>query len=115
MALDAKARSLAWSYLLVAGAAEVGFTYFLKLSESFAMPGPTLAFVGLGAVSFWMLTLAMRRITLGTAYAVWTGIGAFGTALVGILAFGDPVTTARVVLILVIVGAVVGLKLVSRE
>ncbi len=86
MALDAKARSRAWSYLLVAGAAEVGFTYFLNLRESFAKLGPTLAFVGLGA---------------------------FGTALVGILAFGDPVTAARVVLILVIVGAVVGLKFYS--
>jgi len=115
MTSDTRARSLAWSYLLVAGAAEVAFSYFLKLSESFTKLGPTLTFVVLGALSFWMLTLAMRRITLGTAYAVWTGIGAFGTALVGIIAFGDPVTSARVALILVIVGAVVGLKLVSKE
>jgi quaternary ammonium compound-resistance protein SugE len=115
MTPESRARSAAWTYLLVAGAAEIAFTYFLKLSESFTKPGPTAMFIGLGAVSFWMLTLAMRRITLGTAYAVWTGIGAFGTALVGILAFGDPVTTPRVVLILVIVGAVVGLKLVSKE
>lgn len=112
---EVKARSVAWTYLLVAGAAEVGFAYFLKLSDSFSQLGPTAMFVALGALSFWMLTLAMRHITLGTAYAVWTGIGAFGTALVGIVAFGDPVTTARVALILVIVGAVVGLKLVSRE
>lgn len=115
MTPETKNKSTAWTYLLVAGAAEVGFTYFLKLSESFTRPGPTLAFVALGAVSFWLLTLAMRRITLGTSYAVWTGIGAFGTAVVGILAFGDPVTAARVALILVIVGAVVGLKLVSKE
>ena len=115
MTPQARARSAAWSYLLVAGAAEVGFTYFLKLSEGFTKLGPTMAFVALGAVSFWLLTLAMRHITLGTAYAVWTGIGAFGTALVGVLAFGDPVTAARVVLILVIIGAVVGLKLVSKE
>ncbi len=115
MTLDAKANSIAWTCLVVAGAAEIGFTYFLKLSESFTRIGPTTTFVALGALSFWMITLAMRRIPLGTAYAVWTGIGAAGTALVGILAFGDPVTTARIVLILVIVGAVAGLKLVSRE
>jgi len=115
MALESKAGSAAWTYLLVAGAAEIGFTYFLKLSEGFTKPGSTLAFVTLGAVSFWMLTLAMRRITLGTAYAVWTGIGAFGTAIVGILAFGESVTAARITLILIIVGAVVGLKLVSKE
>ncbi|NJN39836.1 MAG: multidrug efflux SMR transporter [Gammaproteobacteria bacterium] len=110
-----KARSAAWIYLLIAGAAEIAFTYFLKASESFTKLGPTLAFVALSAVSFWLLTLAMRRITLGTAYAIWTGIGAFGTAIVGILAFGDPVTGARVTLILVIIGAVIGLKLVSKE
>jgi quaternary ammonium compound-resistance protein SugE len=110
-----RASSRAWACLLAAGAAEVGFTYFLKLSESFTKLAPTVAFVALGAVSFWMITLAMRRIPIGTAYAVWTGIGAFGTAIVGILAFGDPLTWARVVLILAIIGAVVGLKLVSRD
>jgi quaternary ammonium compound-resistance protein SugE len=115
MTPDARANTIAWACLLVAGAAEIGFTYFLKLSESFTRFGPTATFVALGALSFWMITLAMRRIPLGTAYAVWTGIGAAGTALVGILAFSDPVTTARIVLILVIVGAVAGLKLVSRD
>ncbi|MGB8434942.1 MAG: multidrug efflux SMR transporter [Burkholderiales bacterium] len=115
MTSDAKASSIAWTCLVVAGTAEVGFAYFLKLSESFTRVGPTAAFVALGAFSFWMLTLAMRRIALGTAYAVWTGIGAAGTAVVGVFAFSDPITTARIVLILVIVGAVAGLKLVSRE
>jgi len=115
MTPDAKSQFIAWTYLVVAGGAEVGFTYFLKLSESFTRIGPTATFVLLGAMSFWMLTLAMRRIPLGTAYAVWTGIGAAGTALVGVLVFSDPVTTARIVLILVVVGAVAGLKLVSRE
>jgi len=115
MTPEAKARSVAWTCLFGAGAAEVAFTYFLKLSESFTRLGPTAMFMALGALSFWLLTLAMRRITLGTAYAVWTGIGAFGTALVGILVFGDPATMARVALILVIVGAVAGLKLVSKE
>lgn len=111
----ASAPARAWASLLGAGAAEVGFTYFLKLSEGFTQPGPTLAFVALGAVSFYLMTLAMRVIPLGTVYAVWTGIGAFGTALVGILAFGDPATPARIALIAAIVVAVAGLKAVSRE
>jgi len=115
MTPEARTKSVAWTYLLAAGIAEVGFTYFLKLSAGFTLLWPTLAFLALSALSFWLMTLAMRRIPLGTAYAVWTGIGAFGTALVGIVAFGDPVTGARVALILVIIGAVVGLKLVSRE
>lgn len=115
MTPDAGANARAWGYLLAAGAAEIAFTYFLKLSEGFTKLGPTLAFAALGAASFYLLTLAMRRIPLGTAYAVWTGIGAFGTAVVGIAVFGDPVTAARLVLILAIVSAVVGLKLVSKE
>jgi len=115
MTPEARSKSVAWTYLLAAGAAEVGFTYSLKLSEGFTRLGPTLAFLALSAVSFWLITLAMRRIPLGTAYAVWTGIGAFGTALVGIVGFGDPVTAPRVALILVIIGAVAGLKLVSRD
>lgn len=115
MTPETKAKSIAWTHLLAAGAAEVGFTYFLKLSEGFTQLWPTLAFVVLSAASFWMITLAMRWIPLGTAYAVWTGIGAAGTALVGMAVFGDPVTAPRVALILVIIGSVAGLKLVSRE
>jgi quaternary ammonium compound-resistance protein SugE len=113
--IAAKPGARAWGCLVGAGAAEIGFAYFLKLSESFTKLGPTLAFAALGAASFYLLTLAMRGIPLGTAYAVWTGIGAFGTAVVGIVAFGDPVTAVRVFLVLAIVGAVVGLKLVARE
>lgn len=115
MTPDARAKSRAWSCLLAAGAAEVGFAYFLKLSEGFTRWAPTAAFVALGALSFWLITLAMRRIPLGTAYAVWTGIGAFGTAVVGIVAFGDPVSAGRVALILVIIAAIVGLKLASTD
>ena len=113
MTPESKARSVAWTYLIVAGAAEVGFTYFLKLSESFTKLDATLAFIGLGAVSFSLLTLAMRRITLGTAYAVWTGIGAFGTAIVGMVFFRDPVTSGRVFFIFLLIAAIVGLKLVG--
>jgi len=75
--------------------------------------GWAVAFVALSVVSFALLTLAAREISLGTAYAVWTGIGAFGTALIGILWFHDPATFWRVFFLFGLVGCVIGLKLVS--
>ena len=106
---------MAWLYLAVAGVFEIGFTTALKLSESFTKPLPTVAFVVFSALSFWMLTVAMRSIPLGTAYAVWTGIGAFGTAVIGILFFNDPIDFGRVFFLLVLIGSIVGLKLVSAH
>jgi len=75
---------------------------------------PTILFFVFAASSFWLLTRAMKTIPLGTAYAVWTAIGAVGTAVVGILAFGDPVTFWRIVFLAAIVAIVVGLKMVSK-
>ncbi len=104
---------MGWIYLLVAGVFEIVFTTSLKLSDSFTKLLPSIGFVLSAAVSFWFLTKAMQSIPLGTSYAVWTGIGAFGTAVVGILAFNDPVTFGRVFFLLVLVGSILGLKLVS--
>ena len=104
---------MGWIYLLVAGVFEIGFTTSLKLSDGFTKLLPSIGFVLSAAVSFWFLTKAMQSIPLGTSYAVWTGIGAFGTAVVGILAFNDPVTFGRVFFLLVLVGSILGLKLVS--
>ncbi len=106
---------MAWIYLLAAGLFEICFTTSLKLSESFTKLAPTIGFVIFASISFWLLTKAMQTIPLGTSYAVWTGIGAFGTALVGILFFKDPVTAGRVFFLLVLIGSIVGLQLVSTS
>ena len=104
---------MSWLYLLLAGLFEIGFTTCLKLSESFSRLWPSLGFLLCAVASFWLLTRAIQTIPLGTAYAVWTGIGAFGTALIGILVFGEPATTMRLVFLTLLIGSIIGLKLVS--
>ena len=108
-------RVMSWIVLIFAGFAEVGFTTCLKLSENFSRPGPSLGFLGLSILSFALLTRAIQTIPLGTAYAVWTGIGASGTAIVGILFFKDPLTVGRVAFLLVLIGSIIGLKMVSAS
>jgi len=104
---------MAWIYLVLAGLFEVGFAVALKLSEGLSRLWPSVAFVLLGAVSFIFLTRAMAAIPLGTAYAIWTGIGAIGTVLVGIIWFGDPVNGLRLFFLATLLCSLVGLKLVS--
>lgn len=104
---------MGWMYLFAAGVFEIGFTTSLKLSDGFSRFMPTLGFLLLGGFSFWMLSKAMATIPLGTSYAVWTGIGAFGTAIVGIVFFKDPVSLWRVFFLLTLIGSIFGLKLVS--
>lgn len=104
-----------WVYLLLAGFFECAFTTCLKLSDGLTKIGWAVAFVLLSIVSFGLLTLAAQKISLGTAYAVWTGIGAFGTAAIGIIWFKDPATFWRIVFLLTLVGSIIGLKLVSPE
>jgi len=106
---------MAWLTLIAAGLFECAFTTCLKLSEGLTKAGWSLAFVLLSIVSFGLLTLAAQKISLGTAYAVWTGIGAFGTALVGIIWFKDPATFWRIVFLCGLIGCLIGLKLVSPE
>src|SRR3982751_936257 len=104
---------MAWIYLIVAGALEVGFTTCLKYAEGFTRLWPSLGFLAAATMSFVFLTIAIRTIPLGTAYAVWTGIGAVGTATLGIILFGDPATMMRLFFLAVIIGGIVGLKFVS--
>jgi quaternary ammonium compound-resistance protein SugE len=104
---------MAWVYLLLAGCFECAFTTCLKLSNGLTKPGWSVAFVLLSIVSFGLLTLAAQKIPLGTAYAVWTGIGAVGTAAVGIIWFDDPATFWRLFFLSTLIGSLVGLKLVS--
>ena len=104
-----------WTYLLLAGVFELGFTTALKLSEQFTRLGPSLMVLVFGSLSFWLLSKSMATISLGTAYAVWTGIGAFGTALIGIVFFKDPLSFWRVFFLLTLIGSIAGLKAVSGE
>jgi len=104
---------MGWMFLGVAGALEISFTTALKYTEGFTKLWPSAAFVVAYAGSAWFLSQAVKTIPLGTAYAVWTGIGAVGTALIGIALFDEPATALRLLFLAVIVGGIVGLKLVS--
>ena len=106
---------MAWMILVIAGLAEIGFTTCLKLSENFTRPIPSAGFLVLSILSFVLLTRAIQTIPLGTAYAVWTGIGACGTAIVGIVLFKDPLTGGRVALLMTLIGSVIGLKVLSGD
>ena len=104
---------MGWTYLLFAGLFEICFTTFLKLSAGFTKLYPSLFFIIFATLSFWLLTKAMQTIPLGTSYAIWTGIGAFGTALVGIILFSESITFWRVFFILCLIISIIGLKLAS--
>ena len=104
---------MAWVLLIIAGVFEVIWAIGMKKTDGFTRPGPTAWTVGAMIVSFVLLGLAVKSLPVGTAYAIWTGIGAAGTAALGILVYKEPLTAGRVVCILLIVSGVVGLKLVS--
>jgi quaternary ammonium compound-resistance protein SugE len=104
-----------WACLIAAGFFECGFTTCFKLSEGLTRLGWSAAFVLLSVVSFALLTCAAQKIPLGTAYAVWTGIGAAGTVLVQIIWFKDPATFWRLFFLVGLIGCLVGLKLVSGD
>lgn len=106
---------LPWLYVISAGIFEVGFTTCLKLSEGFTRLWPVVGFLIFAALSFGILSMALNKIALGTAYAVWTGIGAFGTAIVGMIFFKDPITFGRLFFLFGIIACVIGLKLVSAD
>ena len=102
---------MAWFWLILGGLFEVGFTTALRFVDNFRNLPWTLAFLGSVSMSMGLLQYAARTIPMGTAYAVWGGIGAVGTVLVGMLFFDEPATTIRLLLILTIVAAIAGLKL----
>lgn len=103
---------MAWTYLVIAGEFEIGFTTSPRYADGFTRALPTLAFVLSAAARFYCLSMATTTIPLGTADAVWTGIGAAGTVLIGIAFFGEAATTARLALLLLLIGSIAGLKLV---
>jgi quaternary ammonium compound-resistance protein SugE len=102
-----------WIWLIVGGLFEVGFTTSLRFVDGFRNIPWTIAFLGSVAISMVLLEVASRSIPMGTAYAVWGGIGAVGTVIVGVAFFGEPSSLIRVLLILVIVVAIAGLRLAA--
>jgi quaternary ammonium compound-resistance protein SugE len=104
---------MAWFLLLAAGSMEVGWAIGLKYTEGFTRLMPSVLTLTAMAISMAMLGLALKTLPIGTAYAVWTGIGAVGTAILGMVLFGDPATMARLACIGLIVAGLVGLKLTS--
>ena len=104
---------MAWVFLLLAGIVEVAWALSIEPTKGFTRPGPTLLCFLLGASSVYLLTFALRSLPIGTAYAVFTGIGSVGTVTLGMLLFGDPVTLARVGPIALIVIGIVSLRLLS--
>ncbi|MFC6490104.1 quaternary ammonium compound efflux SMR transporter SugE [Nitratireductor sp. GCM10026969] len=104
---------MAWLVLFAAGLLEIGWAVGLKYTEGFTRPWPTLVTGAAIIASFALLGVALRVLPLGTAYAVWTGIGAVGTVLFGILLFGESADVPRLICVGLIVVGVVGLKLVT--
>ncbi|MCD8193433.1 MAG: multidrug efflux SMR transporter [Tannerellaceae bacterium] len=104
-----------WIYLLLAGLSEIVWAYGLKLSDGFGEPVWSLITVFFMIVSFVLFAKAMKGIPIGTAYAVFTGLGAAGTALTGIFFLGEEVNLVKIISLLVLIGGIVGLKLISTS
>ena len=104
---------MAWFWLILGGLFEIGFTTSLRFVEGFRNIPWTIAFLVSVALSMGLLEQAARTIPMGTAYAVWAGIGAIGTVLVGMVWFDEPATTLRMLLILGIVACIAGLRLTA--
>ncbi|ANE47407.1 membrane protein [Paenibacillus swuensis] len=104
---------MAWIYLAVAGALEIIWAVGLKYTQGFTRLMPSIITVSGMAVSVYFLSLAARTLPIGTAYAIWTGIGAVGTVIFGMVFLKEPSDALRIVFLLVIVGGIVGLKFTS--
>jgi len=103
----------AWIYLIAAGLTEIAWASLLKRTEGFTRLAPSLLTAAMMALSFFLLSRALRDLPMGTAYAIWTGIGAAGTAIVGILYAGEPAGALRLACLALIVLGTVGLKFTS--
>lgn len=102
---------MAWVYIFLAGLLEIGWALGLKASHGFTRPLPTVFTLSAAALSFWLLAQAMKALPAGTAYAVWSGIGAVGTVLLGIILFGEALSPVRLLCLAMIVGGIAGLKI----
>jgi quaternary ammonium compound-resistance protein SugE len=106
--------TLAWTLLFMAGALEVSWLIAMKYSDGFTRLWPTVLVFALGTLSFYLLSLCLKAIPVGTAYVVWTGIGAVGGAVVGMLLFDEPRHAWRLVSMALVVAGIVGLKLTGH-
>ena len=104
---------MAWVFLLTASALEIGWAVGLKYTDGFSKLWPSVFTLLAMGVSLYFLAQALKTIPLGTGYAVWTGIGAAGTAIMGIILFAEPAQAARLLCIVLIIAGIVGLKLIS--
>jgi quaternary ammonium compound-resistance protein SugE len=107
--------TMAWLILLAAGGFEVAATTAFRYTENFTRLWPTVVFALTAVASMLLLQRSLSGIPLGTAYAVWTGIGAAGTTLIGLWLFQEPATTMRLVLLCVLIGSIIGLKLAGTN
>jgi quaternary ammonium compound-resistance protein SugE len=108
-----KGPQVAWICLLIAGLLEIVWSLAMKASQGLTRAGMTALMVVTMGLSVWLLSLGVRSLPVGTAYAVWTGIGAAGAAIFGIVLFGEPTSSARLACITLIIVGVVGLKLLA--
>lgn len=106
---------MAWIFLICAGLLEIAWAYSMKRSEGFTLLAPTLITAATMVASFALLSLAMKTLPLGTAYTIWTGIGAVGAFLIGIAVLGEAITPMRLVAALLIVAGIVMMKLSSAH
>jgi quaternary ammonium compound-resistance protein SugE len=106
---------MAWFYLLVAGMLEVVATTVFRYTDGMSRVLPTVSFFAIGIASFYFLNRSLAGISLGTAYAVWTGIGAAGTAVLGIIAYNEDAAPERIALLAVLIASIIGLKYVSAH
>jgi quaternary ammonium compound-resistance protein SugE len=104
---------MAWVWLVLAGLCEVAWAVGLKVSDGFARPGPSVWTVATAVLSIVLLAKATRTLPIGTAYAVWTGIGASGVAVIGMAALGEPRSLARIACLALIVTGILGLRVLS--
>ncbi len=103
-----------WMYLLIAGLFEISWAVGLKYSHGFSQIIPSVLTIICMIASFYFLALALKSLPLGTAYAIWTGIGTFGTVIFGIILFKEPATAIRLVCIGLILSGITGLKLITH-
>lgn len=104
---------MAWTLLIIAGCLEAAWAIGLKYTHGFTKPIPTI-FTLIGIVaSFWMLAVAAKTLPIGTAYAVWVGIGSFGAAMLGMALLGEPATAGRLFFLMLLMVAIIGLKVTS--
>ncbi len=104
---------MAWIYLITAGGLEIIATTLFRYTDSLTRIGPTAGFLIVGLASFYCLQKSIVEIPLGTAYAIWTGIGAAGTALIGLAFYDEPSTAMRLLFLTILIASIIGLKFVS--